>query len=101
MGPFDEAIAAADLVITGEGRLDSQSWSGKVVGYVRQLSGALGKPVAYCVGSESEGFPSDAFGGVSLVTLAGSGEEAMDNTRHWVVQAGIELAQSQSVAQLD
>ncbi|MEI6407170.1 MAG: glycerate kinase [Actinomycetes bacterium] len=95
-----EAIAVADLVITGEGRLDSQSWSGKVVGYVRQLSGALGKPVGYCVGSQSEDFPNDAFGGVSLVALAGSGEEAMDNTRHWVVQAGIHLAQSQAAAQL-
>jgi glycerate kinase len=34
---LDEAIGRADLVVTGEGRLDATSFSGKVVGGVRAL----------------------------------------------------------------
>jgi glycerate kinase len=33
-----EAISGADLVITGEGRLDEQSFVGKGVGYIRELA---------------------------------------------------------------
>jgi glycerate kinase len=83
-----EAIASADFVVTGEGKLDSQSWSGKAVSYVKQISTALGKPVGYCVGSTAVSFPIDAFAGVSLVALSGSGESAMDDTKRWVVAAG-------------
>lgn len=43
-------IAAADLVITGEGYLDEQSFQGKVVGGVQALCAAAGKPVAAVVG---------------------------------------------------
>ena len=87
-----EAIATADYVITGEGRLDSQSWNGKVVGYVKSLSHALNKPVGYCVGSSAIAFPQDAFAAIALVKLAGSGEASMDNPRAWVVHAGREMA---------
>jgi glycerate kinase len=45
-----DAIADADLVITGEGRLDAQSFSGKVVGGVQQLCAEAGVPVAAIVG---------------------------------------------------
>ncbi|MEI6216200.1 MAG: glycerate kinase [Actinomycetes bacterium] len=87
-----EAIAEADLVITGEGRLDSQSWSGKVVGYIRQVATSLERPVAYCVGSKAIDFPEDAEMGITLVDLAGSGEAAMDDTKRWVVEAGKRFA---------
>jgi glycerate kinase len=43
-------IAEADLVITGEGYLDEQSFEGKVVGGVQALCDAAGKPVAAIVG---------------------------------------------------
>jgi glycerate kinase len=87
-----EAIIAADYVITGEGRLDSQSWGGKVVGYVRSLAHALNKPVGYCVGSTVIEFPEDAFASIALVTLAGSTEASMKNPKAWIVCAGKELA---------
>lgn len=45
-----EAIDAADLVITGEGRLDATSFAGKVVGGVARLAGEAGVPVAAIVG---------------------------------------------------
>jgi glycerate kinase len=39
-----ERIAGADLVVTGEGHLDRQSFSGKVVGGVARLARAAGVP---------------------------------------------------------
>ena len=42
---LEAEIAAADLVITGEGRLDSQSFQGKVAGEVLDLAERYGKPV--------------------------------------------------------
>lgn len=46
-----EAIAVADLVITGEGRLDPSSFQGKVVGGVEALAAESGVPVVAVVGS--------------------------------------------------
>ncbi len=45
-----DAIGAADLVVTGEGFLDEQSFEGKVVGGVQRLAGDAGKPVGAIVG---------------------------------------------------
>ena len=46
-----DAIAAADVVITGEGYLDEQSFEGKVVGGVQSMALAAGKPVGAVVGA--------------------------------------------------
>ena len=46
-------IAAADLVITGEGYLDEQSFDGKVIGGVQALCAEAGKPVAAVVGDSA------------------------------------------------
>lgn len=46
-----EAIATADLVITGEGRLDATSFDGKVVGAVTDLAERSGAHVAALVGT--------------------------------------------------
>lgn len=45
-----DQVAAADVVVTGEGYLDAQSFRGKVVGGVQRLATAAGKPVAAVVG---------------------------------------------------
>ena len=47
---FEELIADADLILTGEGRLDSQSLHGKVVGGVAARAAVLGVPVIALVG---------------------------------------------------
>ena len=46
-----DRVKAADLVITGEGRLDDTSFEGKVVGGLTELCRSLDKPVAAVVGS--------------------------------------------------
>ena len=86
-----DAIAVADLVITGEGRYDSQSLQGKVVSKVIALAGQT--PVAYIVGKKEIEFP-DGSSGISLTDLAGSSEAAIKEVRHWVTQSAIKLAKS-------
>jgi glycerate 2-kinase len=48
---LDERIEGADLVITGEGFLDEQSFEGKVVGGVAEMATSLDVPVLAIVGS--------------------------------------------------
>jgi glycerate 2-kinase len=47
---LDDAAESADLLITGEGFLDAESFDGKVVGGVAELGAALGVPVVAVVG---------------------------------------------------
>lgn len=50
---LESSIAAADLVITGEGRLDSQTINGKVPVGVARMAKRYGKPVIAIAGSLS------------------------------------------------
>jgi glycerate kinase len=49
-----DAVHDADLVITGEGYLDEQSFEGKVIGGVQAICASAGKPVAAIVGDSDE-----------------------------------------------
>ncbi len=49
-----DAVHDADLVVTGEGFLDEQSFEGKVIGGVQSLCEAAGKPVVAVVGDSDE-----------------------------------------------
>lgn len=49
------AIERADIVITGEGRLDETSFAGKAVGGIAALAAGLGKPVVALAGAVAPG----------------------------------------------
>ncbi len=51
---FDDALKGCDLVISGEGRLDSQSFSGKVIDGINKRTKGAGVPLALIVGSATE-----------------------------------------------
>ncbi len=53
---FDEKLRSADLVVTGEGRIDSQSARGKVVCGVAARAKRAGVPVIALVGEIGSGF---------------------------------------------
>lgn len=53
---FDDKAIGADLVVTGEGRIDAQSLSGKVVVGVARRAARLGVPVIAVVGQVGEGY---------------------------------------------
>ena len=62
---FDRLAADADLVITGEGRLDSQSLRGKVVIGVARRAQKLGVPVVALVGGSEPSMDEAYAAGVS------------------------------------
>lgn len=87
-----DAVAGADIVITGEGRYDSQSAAGKVPSYLAALAAGANKRamlVAGIIESDPVGFEAVQ----SLTELAGSSSAAMGNTVHWLREAGVRLAQ--------
>lgn len=49
-----DAVHDADLVVTGEGFLDEQSFEGKVIGGVQSICEGAGKPVVAIVGDSDE-----------------------------------------------
>jgi glycerate kinase len=65
---FDEHLAEADLVVTGEGRLDATSFTGKVVGRVLDRATAAGVEALVVAGDLAKEGPFDA---VSLVASYG------------------------------
>lgn len=74
-------VEAADLVVTGEGFLDDQSFAGKAVGGVLDLAAEFDKPALVVAGQIFDGLPPFE-GDVTVVSLVDRfGEErAMDET---------------------
>ncbi|MDY5784527.1 glycerate kinase [Corynebacterium sp.] len=85
---FGDIVVDADLVITGEGRIDGQSLSGKVpVGVARRAAAATGAappPVVVLAGSVDGDIDAVYSEGITAVFPIGAGPatlaEAMDNT---------------------
>ena len=79
---LEEKVSRADYVITGEGKVDIQTLSGKVVKGVADLAGKHKKPVIIIAGKnelDSESIAS--LGTAKVVTLVGDGldeQEAME-----------------------
>ncbi len=73
---FDARLKGADLVITGEGRVDEQTAYGKAPGEVARRAHAAGVPVLLLAGSKGEGWEAlNALGVDSVVTLTQQGED--------------------------
>jgi glycerate kinase len=92
---FREALAAADLVVTGEGRLDETSLAGKVVVRVLQEAAAAGIAAAVIAGQVAPGVGRRLPGAprvVSLEQLARSPEDAFERAAELVEQAARSLA---------
>jgi glycerate kinase len=67
---FEAHLARADAVISGEGRFDSQSLEGKIVGAIVARCAATGKPLHLIVGEN--GFETETPRAISLVRAASS-----------------------------
>lgn len=90
-----QEVAQADVVVTGEGRFDSQSTSGKVAGYVASLPRRPQASVCLVAGSIEA--PTDGFADArSLVSLAGGLDAAMADPLRWIREAGASLAEAVS-----
>ena len=69
-----EKIDKSDLIITGEGKIDGQTFSGKVVSEVIRLAQQAGKPViAVCGACEVPDGEIKAYGILKVISLVGDG----------------------------
>lgn len=83
-------IAEADVVVTGEGRFDSQTASGKVASHVAELADASGAErllVAGAIEADTRGFRI----AMSLAEAAGGAAPAMADTAYWARIVGSRL----------
>lgn len=86
---LSEAISTADLVVTGEGRVDSSSLTGKVLGEVIAMAGRHGVEVVVVAGSIDPGVLPEMRGRTwSLVDLAGSEAVAISEPANYLRRAG-------------
>jgi glycerate kinase len=92
-----DALAEADLVITGEGRFDATSLTGKVVGGVLSLAaarpGAAGPvPVLLVAGQLGAPAPAEIRTALALANLAGGVTAAIAEPERWLIKAATHLA---------
>ncbi|WP_433319624.1 glycerate kinase [Micromonospora chersina] len=83
-----DALAGADVVLTGEGRFDETSLTGKVVGSLLQAAGSAGASVGVVAGQIGGPIPGSVSAAVPLVELAGSVEAALSDPARWLTKAG-------------
>jgi len=98
---LDRAVAGADLVITGEGRFDATSLTGKTCGTVIAAAATAAVPVALVAGQVSgplagkwpalDGVPAPVVI-IALNELAGGTAAALASPRRWLRRAARQLA---------
>ena len=92
---LDHQIIRADLIITGEGRLDEQSLSGKVVGSIAELCLQYNKPLYAVVGENrlsSEQLESLGINKVyPIIELAVDLEDSMRNVEEYLGDVRISI----------
>jgi glycerate kinase len=89
---LDAALAGAGLVITGEGRYDATSQTGKVVGAVCAAAGRAGVPAALVAGVIAAEPQRGIRRALALAELAGGQAAAMAEPERWLQAASRELA---------
>lgn len=89
---LDQALAGAALVITGEGRYDRSSMTGKTVGAVFAAALAAGVPAALVAGQVAAARPQTAASVLALADLAGGRSAALAEPGRWLRLAGQRLA---------
>ncbi|HTR75968.1 MAG TPA: glycerate kinase [Solirubrobacterales bacterium] len=78
---FEARLAAADAAIGGEGRIDSQSLEGKVVGEIAAACAAVGRPFHVIVGQDRLAPATADRTGIASIDKAGTLEAIRDAAR--------------------
>ncbi len=95
---FAERARTADLIVTGEGRVDAQSRYGKVTGSVIAKAQELGRPVALIAGGVAPGYESLFGSGLAALEIASDGpsslEDAMRRAEELIASAAERLARA-------
>lgn len=95
---FAERAARADLIVTGEGRMDAQSAYGKLTGSVIAKAKELGRPVAAVVGGTAGGVDALFAAGLGAIAVSSEGASSLDDAMRrgddLIVAAAERLARS-------
>nr|WP_201470955.1 glycerate kinase [Microbacterium hydrocarbonoxydans] len=90
-----DAIADADIVITGEGSYDGQSGDGKVPSFIAGLAASAGAAALLAAGRITADSDTALFtASASLTDLAGSSDAALADPARWLREAGAALARA-------
>ncbi|OLC51399.1 MAG: glycerate kinase [Chloroflexi bacterium 13_1_40CM_4_69_19] len=95
---FADRVRGADLVITGEGRIDRQSAYGKLTGAVTAAARAAGVPVVAVVGGVGAGHESAGLGDIAVASEGVSLEEAMARPLPLIERAAERLVRAHATA---
>jgi glycerate 2-kinase len=91
---LEEQVKWADIIITGEGKIDSQTLNNKAPLAVARLARKYNKPV-FAIGGSIENEASEAFDGMfSLVNGPMTLNNAIKNTRELLFYVAFELAKT-------
>lgn len=100
---FDEHLGEADLVVTGEGRMDAQTAKGKAPVGIARRAARYGVPVAAIVGSCADDIEAVHEAGIDIVlscVMAPSTlEESIEKTPDALRRAGRRLARIVALAE--
>ena len=86
--------ASADVVITGEGRFDVTSMTGKVVGNALDLASGLAGERTMIIAGQLAAEPPPGVRGWGLTELAGSVDAALSDPGRWLRDAGAAAART-------
>jgi glycerate kinase len=84
-----DRIAAADLVVTGEGSFDAQSAQGKTTGRVLALAAAAGKPATVFAGHAEAGLAAETIAALEpdpAVAMRDAGALLTEIARRWAAR---------------
>ncbi|MGP9844422.1 glycerate kinase [Brachybacterium sp. 107] len=95
LADVDALLDRADVVITGEGKLDEQTLHGKGPAEIARRARERGLPVAAVAGAITLGGDELHAAGIvrawDLTSRAGSVQDAMENTVPWLIEVGRDL----------
>lgn len=87
---LEEKMNGVDLLITGEGSLDKQTFSGKAPECLRELGARKGIPVLALAGQVERARPFDA--ALAISPVPADLDKCVKNARVWLVSAAEEMA---------
>lgn len=95
LADVDALLERADVVVTGEGKLDEQTLRGKGPAEIARRALDRGLPVAAVAGAVTLDDDQLRAAGIvrawDLTSRAGSVQEAMENTGSWLIEVGRDL----------
>src|SRR5881409_4306474 len=95
---FAERLRGADLVITGEGRIDRQSGYGKLTGAVTAVARSAGIPVLAVAGSLGEGHETLVLDGIASASEGVTLAQAMSDPLPLIERAAERLVRARARA---